>query len=57
MENTVNPHMPSTPVPSVDPLEASFDLVERQDQAEAAIGALRTDVDEVKVRLDKVARG
>ncbi|MEO1731297.1 MAG: phage major capsid protein [Pseudomonadota bacterium] len=56
MENTVNPHMPQATVPSVDPLEASFDLVERQDQAEAAITTLRNDVDEVKARLDKVAR-
>ena len=56
MENTVNPHMPQANVPSVDPLEASFDLVERQDQAEAAITSLRNDVDEVKARLDKVAR-
>lgn len=37
-------------------LEASFDLVQRQDQAEQAIGALRSDVDEVKARLDRVGR-
>lgn len=39
-----------------DPLDASFDLVARADAADAAIGALRGDVDEVKARLDKVAR-
>ncbi|MGN6496868.1 MAG: phage major capsid protein, partial [Tsuneonella sp.] len=39
-----------------DPLDASFDIVARQDKAEAAIGALRSDVDEVKARLDKVSR-
>lgn len=39
-----------------DPLDASFDLVARQDAADAAIGALRGDVDEVKSRLDKVSR-
>ncbi|MCZ8170827.1 MAG: phage major capsid protein [Brevundimonas sp.] len=41
---------------TADPLDASFDLVSRQDAAEAAIGALRGDVDEVKGRLDKVSR-
>lgn len=48
----------ATPTTSVtaDPLEASFDIVARQDQAEADITALRSDVDEVKSRLDKVAR-
>ena len=39
-----------------DPLDASFDLVARQDAAEAALGALRGDVDEVKSRLEKVSR-
>lgn len=37
-------------------LEDSFDLVARQDQADAAIAALQSDVEEVKSRLDKVAR-
>lgn len=41
---------------ATDPLDASFDIVARQDQAEADISALRGDVDEVKSRLDKVAR-
>jgi HK97 family phage major capsid protein len=39
-----------------DPLAASFDIVARQDAADQAIGALRGDVDEVKARLDKVAK-
>ena len=53
MENTATP----TPVTAaVDPLEASFDIVARQDRAEAEIASLRGDVDEVKSRLDKVAR-
>lgn len=39
-----------------DPLEASFDLVARQDAAEQALSVLRSDVDEVKSRLDKVGR-
>jgi len=37
-------------------LAASFDLVSRQDEAEKAIGVLRSDVDEVKARLDRVSR-
>jgi HK97 family phage major capsid protein len=51
MENT-----PAPVTPAADPLGASFDIVARQDQAEADIAALRGDVDEVKSRLDKVAR-
>ncbi|MEE4201054.1 phage major capsid protein [Erythrobacter sp.] len=47
------PQTSSTPT---DPLEESFDLVQRQDKAEAAIEVLRSDVDEVKARLDKVSR-
>ena len=37
-------------------LDASFDLVSRQDAADEAIDTLRTDVEEVKSRLDRVAR-
>src|SRR5690606_22304588 len=37
-------------------LEASFDLVARQDAADAAIGELRGQVDEVKGRLDRLGR-
>lgn len=50
MENT-QPAMTAT-----DPMDASFDILARQDQAEIAITGLRSDVDEVKSRLDKVAR-
>ena len=39
-----------------DQLDASFDIVARQDAAETEIKALRTDVDEVKSRLDRVGR-
>jgi HK97 family phage major capsid protein len=45
---------PETQMP--DPLDASFDLVARQDAADQALSALRGDVDEVKSRLDKVSR-
>ena len=50
--------METTPasMTTTDPLDASFDMLARQDQAEADITALRGDVDEVKSRLDKVAR-
>jgi HK97 family phage major capsid protein len=39
-----------------DTLDASFDLVARQDAAEQALTSLRGDVDEVKSRLEKVSR-
>jgi HK97 family phage major capsid protein len=39
-----------------DALEASFDLVSRQDEADKAIGVLRSDVEEVKARLERVSR-
>jgi HK97 family phage major capsid protein len=37
-------------------LDASFDLVARQDATDAAVTALRGEVDEVKSRLDRVGR-
>lgn len=37
-------------------IEASFDIVARQDAAEQALGALRSDVEEVKSRLDRAVR-
>lgn len=40
----------------VEALDASFDLVARQDAADEAIGTLRSDVDDVKARLDRVSR-
>ncbi len=47
---------PATASAATDPLDASFDILARQDQAEANIAMLRSDVDDVKSRLDKVAR-
>ncbi len=41
---------------AADPLNASFDVVARQDAADAVITTLRSDVDEVKSRLDRVSR-
>jgi len=46
----------ANPVTQVDPLDTSFDIVARQDAADAAIGDLRTDVDDVKTRLERVSR-
>lgn len=42
-------------IPAADPLDASFDIVARQDRADEAIATLRTDVDDVKSRLDRVS--
>lgn len=53
MDITVSPTVPTAPS---EPLEESFDIVDRQDKAEAEIASLRGDVDEVKSRLDKVAK-
>jgi HK97 family phage major capsid protein len=39
-----------------DQLDQSFDIVARQDAADTQIKALRSDVDEVKGRLDRVSR-
>ncbi len=50
------PSSTSSSATSADPIEQSFDVVARQDQAEADIKVLRSDVDEVKARLDKVSR-
>ncbi|MXO91220.1 phage major capsid protein [Pontixanthobacter aquaemixtae] len=41
---------------TADQLDASFDIVARQDKTEQDISSLRSDVDEVKARLDKVAK-
>jgi HK97 family phage major capsid protein len=49
--------MTTPPVPAtVEALDASFDLVSRQDATEQAVDVLRSDVSEVKSRLDRVSR-
>ena len=48
--------MPMERPEPVETLDASFDLVARQDAADRAIDTLRGDVEEVKSRLDRVAR-
>ncbi len=54
MEIETNP-TPQTPA-ETDVMAASFDIVSRQDAAEQSIKVLRSDVDEVKSRLDRVSR-
>ena len=44
------------PTPDTAQLEASFDIVARQEAQEAAIVGIKGDVDEVKSRLDRVSR-
>ena len=44
------------PASETEALAASFDIVARQDKAEVAIAGLRSDVDEVKSRLDRVSK-
>ena len=53
----------ATPAPTADPVEASFDIADRQDaleqrqdRTEERVDGLATDVDEVKARLDRVGR-
>lgn len=43
-------------IPENTPLAESFDIVARQDEADAAIAGLRTDMDDVKSRLERVSR-
>ena len=42
--------------PPADNLEASFDIVARQDKTETDVAMLRSDVDEVKARVDRIGR-
>lgn len=55
MENAVTTSITPAQAPT-EPLENSFEIVARQDAADANIAALRDDVDEVKARMDKVAK-
>ena len=54
MELTFTPT--AAPTPATDPAEASFDIVARQDKADADIAALRSDVEDVKLRVDRIGR-
>ncbi|RDC61004.1 hypothetical protein HME9302_02221 [Alteripontixanthobacter maritimus] len=48
--------IPANPLRTGDTAEQSFDIVARQDKVEARVDTLRTDVDEVKARMDKMGR-
>lgn len=53
----MNTIVSKTPNPTADDqLESSFDIVARQDKTESDVAVLRSDVDEVKARLDKVSK-
>jgi HK97 family phage major capsid protein len=43
-------------MPPVEALDASFDIVARQDATEQGVETLRSDVDDVKARLERVSR-
>ena len=46
-----------TPTPAAaDPVDASFDIVARQDALESDVGAIRGELDEVKTRVDRIGR-
>ncbi|WP_370177314.1 phage major capsid protein [Alteriqipengyuania sp.] len=47
---------PITETPTADPLDASFDIVARQDALEEDVATIRTDLNEVKARVDKIGR-
>lgn len=52
--NTIISQTPS--LAADEQLESSFDIVARQDKTESDVAILRSDVDEVKARLDKVSK-
>jgi HK97 family phage major capsid protein len=45
----------TTPAVTADTAEASFDIVARQDRCEADIASLKSDVTDVKARVDRIA--
>ena len=54
--------LPNTaPVPPADAnataIDASFDIVARQDRVEQQVEGLRSEVEEVKLRVDRIAQG
>ena len=50
------PDQPTTTATPIDPAEASFDIVARQESTEAAVADLRSDLDRVKARIGRAAR-
>ncbi|MBB3034544.1 phage major capsid protein [Alteriqipengyuania lutimaris] len=50
------PIIDTAPATPADPLDASFDIVARQDALEENVATIRSDLDEVKARVDKIGR-
>ncbi|PNQ77072.1 phage major capsid protein [Erythrobacter sp. SAORIC-644] len=54
--DVTTPDQPTTTATPIDPAEASFDIVARQESTEAAVADLRSDLDRVKARIGRAAR-
>ena len=54
--DVTTPDQPTTTATPIDPAEASFDIVARQESTEAALADLRSDLDRVKARIGRAAR-
>ena len=54
--DVTTPDQPTTTATPIDPAEASFDIVARQETTEAAVADLRSDLDRVKARIGRAAR-
>ena len=54
--DVTTPDQPTTTATPLDPAEASFDIVARQETTEAAVADLRSDLDRVKARIGRAAR-
>ena len=54
--DVTTPDQPTTTATPIDPAEASFDIVARQESTEAAVADLRSDLDRVKARMGRAAR-
>ena len=54
--DVTTPDQPTTIATPIDPAEASFDIVARQESTEAAVADLRSDLDRVKARIGRAAR-
>ena len=54
--DVTTPDQPTATATPLDPAEASFDIVARQESTEAALADLRSDLDRVKARIGRAAR-
>ena len=53
--DVTTPDQPTTTATPLDPAEASFDIVARQESTEAAMADLRSDLDRVKARIGLIS--